>query len=335
VNGGSNEEEEKDLVDTSNVYLSAFDVKAWIGTAICLAVLSLGLAVVTVSPPEGWPSIASFLPVAAERSFYILLQRDSDQPSSTTSQRVALLTAQIFGFLLLAHYSSIFTAILTIAPPEAAPTSWKVRTNSFSRSDDNLRRDKELSDDEFRVLIPEGGLQEEIVKSAKEGSETAAVFAKLAEFIPDGGEDEVAKRLAKDDKLLVFDSHFKSSYADLEAFRAFSGAVRNGMGLAFPRGSELRQLFAYHLGKMRQSGVLDRIRQTWLGRGKPKALPERRIFGEVSSPLGWTRVYFPFWLTAACAVLASASVVVELCCNKRRKGRRTVRPESNYNFLRK
>jgi len=96
------------------------------------AAVAASLAMVAVKPHGSNRDIITLLPATFERAFYILLQRDTEQPSKTVSQRLALLTAQTFGFLMLAHYSSIFTAVMTVKSPIPSPKSYQVINLDFT-----------------------------------------------------------------------------------------------------------------------------------------------------------------------------------------------------------
>ena len=67
------------------------------------------------------------------------------------------------------------------------------------------------------------------------------------------------------------------------------------------------EIFTYHLTKMQESGLLDKLKGKWVSRGG-----ERRFgFGE-AIPLGYENVLFPFGIVAIAALVGVIIAAAEL-----------------------
>ncbi len=78
---------------------------------------------------------------------------------------------------------------------------------------------------------------------------------------------------------------------------------------AFQKNSDLVPIFNYHLLKMEENGVLDRIRMKW---GLINPLQDIEKVTESSSfPLGLGNVFFPFFILVVGSVSSSILGLVE------------------------
>ena len=82
------------------------------------------------------------------------------------------------------------------------------------------------------------------------------------------------------------------------------------MAWAFPRESELLPLFNYHLYKMKQSGIIDRLQQKFLDEHNSNTVLSQTMVA--SNSLGYKNVMLPFLaiLTGMCVALLQLGIEV-------------------------
>ena len=89
------------------------------------------------------------------------------------------------------------------------------------------------------------------------------------------------------------------------------------VALAFPPNSEILETFSFFLLKLRETGVLQKIKKNWNLARQPKQREEMQESGTV---LGFENLSFPFLILAFGTISASTLAVIENLLRKIHRG---------------
>ena len=107
----------------------------------------------------------------------------------------------------------------------------------------------------------------------------------------------------------------------LAVVKDFRDAVLTDFRLAFQPDSEIRELFAHRLSKMRQSGSLGKVANRWIFNERPESDLSHRIFVAEARQIGLENLYLPASLLVASAAAAAALAWIERLAARGRRER--------------
>ena len=187
-----------------------------------------------------------------------------------TASKAILLTVSIGYYLLFAYFSCGICAKLT-----------------SQRDNQNIRSFEDVLLHDYKVMVQSGTVEEDYMKNAPEGSAMRRVYDKV-----DKSTDSKAliRRVMGESKTLYYGSIAWSRDNPGIKPLVIDEMVKRSEGIGLQKDSEFTALFTYHILKMEQSGLTDRIRHRWMGSADA-------IYGLPTPPsLGYGSVVFPFAL---------------------------------------
>ncbi len=95
---------------------------------------------------------------------------------------------------------------------------------------------------------------------------------------------------------------------DMKNVMDFEGRMTGTIGVGLQRNSELKSAFNYHISKMRELGVLDKLNHHWIKKDRPKDMSER-IFTQDIVVLGFENLFLPANILA-CGIISGLIIAV-------------------------
>ena len=202
-----------------------------------------------------------------------------------TASKAILLTVSIGYYLLFAYFSCGICAKLT-----------SQRENQAIRSfDDVLLHD-------YQVTVQSGTVEEDYMKNAHNGSAMQKVYGKV---LKSTDSNALIRRVIGEPKTLYYGSVAWSRDNPGIKPLVIDELVRRSEAIGLQKDSEFTSMFTYHILKMEQSGLIDRIGRRWMGGADA-------IYGLPTPPsLGYENVVFPFALIAFGALSAGILMYLE------------------------
>ncbi len=294
------------------VYLTVYSIEAWLAI---LGIATFSSIVYTALLNQArkelntvYLQLKKFL-LEADHFFLSLIQRRSDtgERMQYAGEKIQLITISTVTFLLFSFYGADLTATMTAG----------VRTSSLSSFQDVL-------DEDYMVHTKGGSSLYEFFRTAIPGSTAHQVFEKaliVMEY------DEFAKKQQQNpSKAVFFNSIFSTTkHKNFLFLRNFDDAASSQLAFGLQKDSELRDMFNYHLNKLRQSGVLKLLMHKWVKEEKPDDW-SHRIFQDDAMPLGYENLFFPTMILLVGVSLGMFLLFMEKMMSTR--GRKIGRTES-------
>ncbi len=231
------------------VYTEIFPISTWLVIAGTILVLGAAFALVArtgacrfhaAADPEHF-SLLNGLAVCT----LLLFQLSYDMTLASASAKILVLSASHLTFLIFTYYTCDLTARMT-----SGPAPFEIR--SF----------RDVIDREYRVITQPGTSNHEFLRTAKEGTAMHAVYYGTMDGNPEAFVDTQAigwDLVKTQPKVLLFESSVglmgRTDVVSLDMVDSIHGQI----GWALRKDSEFKELFDFHLAKLKETGVIPHI----------------------------------------------------------------------------
>ncbi len=261
------------------VFLTVFSKAAW---ATILAVATFSAVAYMIF--SNWTKLGNVLAYHYAKHFIVglylfflsLIQRNSDTGVGMqyAGQKLLLLTISLVSFVLFSLYGGDLTATMTAGVK--APS---------------LRSFQDVINEDYEVYTGDGSALYDFFRTSKPGTTAHYIFEHR---LTDSRFDVfLEEQLERPTKAVFFHSIFVLiTYKDFLFLKHFDDAVTTQLAFGLQKDSEFRNLFNFHLNKLKQTGVLKLLVHKWLEEEKP-ADWSHRIFQDDAMSLGYENLFFP------------------------------------------
>ena len=277
---------EKPSLDTASkeninlmAYLTIFTKWTWTGIVLSSLIIGIAYFVIIAASNSSRDSYRNF--ATGFVFFWTSLCHMSFGGAlpSLLSVRVLLISSALFGIFVYEVYNSDLTAQMTLGSTVAT-------LNNF----------QDVLDHGYQVHTRKGSSTELLLATAPEGSAMKRVYEENLKVLILKQKTKTIQRVAvmlEDPKNVIFQSMFvfinDTRIKSLVNFEE-KAIVHGGIGLQ--KDSEFKNVFDYHIIKMKQSGLLSQWYHKWMQHGIPGDMTHR-IFVQASAPLGFANLFFP------------------------------------------
>ena len=210
------------------------------------------------------------------------------------SGKIVILTANLASFMFFAFYTADMRAIIT-SPPRIIPI----------RSFEDL-----LTDNKYRVIVNRDGADVLMLANSYPGSPRRTYYDKYMANDPSAlvssDAEGVAKILNEPDTLLFGARPLAAFYKDLTVVR-ITDSLKIPLRLAYPKGSEFREIFDYYLDPMLRGGVIGHLERKYYPVDQYGVTATESV-----ASLGFGNLIFPYFLIASGIVAATVTLLAEL-----------------------
>ncbi len=207
---------------------------------------------------------------------------------------MAFLSGSISSYLLFALYTSDLTATMTAGVPPPALSSFQ-----------------DVLDEGLTVVYVKGTAEEEHLKHHALNLATKKVYEESSIGV-NSYEDVEEEISMSNGRVVGFVPTVIPNLGKLRPLLQFENAFQMHIGPSFPIDSDLVDAFKYHLLRLLESGVYDKVYHRRVEESKVRDNSER-IFPMVSaSPLGYDNLIFPALMLAFGVIVSILSVQMEL-----------------------
>ncbi len=231
------------------LYVQVFDPTVWLLILATICSLTVGFGVIEALLNRDGQTDFDILQSVALQGVLLVRQDNIPEPPKTVPSRILFLTSLFWASLLYTYYATSITSRL-IAVPHGSPIG------SF---EDVLKHG-------YSVLVVDSSAIEAVLAIAAEGTAMKQYYdlnmaGNPTAFLSSVEEGKI--RAAKESKTLLFDSDL--SFSANEDFQPLttSDGVKTYSGWAFPKDSEFRDLISYHLERLFETGMANRLRKKW------------------------------------------------------------------------
>ncbi len=228
-----------------------------------------------------------------------LMQKSYIFNFSTVSPTIVYWLMSLFGMVVYIAYTCDLTAKMTTGESNHFPSTFA-----------------QLVDEGYTIFVAKGGLPEVIMQQSPDEATKIALDHNvlLYDYPLDGDLEPIIEQVLAKPKQVFFGTTLDLSRDDrLKVLKGFKDGVVKFTNLAFQKNSDITGLFNFHLTKVVQSGVLDKIEQRWLREDKPTNDMSLRIFVEDSKPIGPKSMMFPGCFLAFSVILSMFCLLIEFC----------------------
>ena len=259
-------------------YVDIFPITAWIVGLCTLVVAALCFSISTHE------SVVQGLTLM----WRIFLQIGYDLPTKGVASRLLLLTAALCLSMVFVYYETDLTATMTADPQKL-----------------NIRSFEDAERLGYRVAIRTGfgNMPYNLLKSAPNGTAMKRMYENN-DIIVKQNDEEMLQEIEGDSKTLLF--HYADRYEETIEMDIIEAATLP-QAFSFKKGSEFTALFNYHILKMQESGLTQRIKTKW-----PIRDPDRDFGMTEPIVLGYDNLFFPFGWLALGTCVAVPILVAEI-----------------------
>ncbi len=270
----------KDIVGGSGgelnlmVYLTLFTKMAWFGILLLAATFAFQYAFVHYHIESSYKKMPFLnLFVAGWRHFtLVLMQRGQTLCHKGLALRFYGLVSCIVAFSVFTLYTADLTASMTV----------REKTETFKSL-------QEILESDFIVSVVGGTVNHDAFKLAKPGTVRHKVSETILKTIPtyDIYFD------TKPDKEVYFGPFYvRLDDPEFTYVHNFEERIEGQLAFAFQKDSEIKEIFDYHVLKMKQSGVMKKLDNKWSHKSKPSDLSSH-YFPQAAVNLGYENLFFP------------------------------------------
>ncbi len=202
------------------------------------------------------------------------------------STRIAFFTSALFAYMIFSYYTCDLTARMTASPPDVP-----------------IRGFEDVILNDYRVLVKEATANEEVLKTAKEGTPMEKYYRTKMKDKPRamfGSYEEGKERLLREPKTLLFESSLAFvGDSKLVALKTVDG-VRAYSAWALQKGSQFTGVFNHHLQGLSERGTAQQLLRKWT------YLPTQEYGTPDALSLSYGNTLFPFGVMGCGVVLAIA-----------------------------
>ncbi len=265
-------------------YLVALRPMSWVVLFMfCIVVLFICSTIMIVGTVDklSCSAISGELKYSVALLYRSFLQLGSDIPERPSwAFRLFFTTTSIWCFLMFQLYTGNMTASMTA---DSSFTSMK----SF----------QDVIQTEFNVISGEGAATESFYQQAPTDSAMGQIYKKRLRLLNMGeGYVDQFVDMVRSGKSVIYESIYPFlGHGDLRVLMGFQDKITTQVGIGLQKDSELKDLFDYHIVKLRETGFMAKMRKKWLEHDTPKDYSDR-IFVQEPLVLGFDNLFFPSFL---------------------------------------
>ncbi len=236
--------------------------------------------------------------VFAQYGLAVMQKPLMDNIKLTHSQTFIYWLLSLYGMFIFIAYTCDMTAKMTTGAQKEYP-------DTFAK----------IADEKYKVYVSRGALPEAILKQAEKGTPENIVYENhvmLFDYPTDGNLEFINKEVLAESKQVYFGT--TEEFIGDDRFKelvSFKDKVKKALHLGFQKDSDITDFFDFHLAKLIESGMVNKLVQKWHGQSKPKEDMSDRIFIEDAKPLGPKNLIFPSLCLVACMALSLVILIYE------------------------
>ena len=227
------------------------------------------------------------------------LRLDYQIDRSHPATKIAWLSIAAFTVVALAYYDANLTSRMTVASPALV-----------------IRSFQDTLDHHYTVVTTKATVFEELLQKAAEGTPAHQVYQSMTKnpsTLTQSGESSY-EYLQRHPKSTFFGTSL-SVFGKPHVSSPESYMITH-LALGFQKDSELREMFNYHITRLRVAGLLEQLHDRWVLQGEPEKT-ERTTPGQESLitafTLGYENLLFPFSVFCCGLVISLGLSIVEKC----------------------
>ncbi len=289
------------------VFITVFTTAAWVGILLITFTGAFVYSVILLAKRgTGRVLPRNALLNFAEGSRFILLsliQKSSFEETDCfkfLSWKLLGLSTSAVSFVLFACYGADLTAKMTAGS-----------------SGPSLKSMQDLLDLDYKLHMVKGTVFYDLFKHSKPGSVMRELFDNNLETMESSSFLEQQLQRQSKAAFLASDFAFLGN-KELLFLRNFDDTIVSQLAFGYQKDSDLTKLFDYHLTKIIQSGMLQKIFFKWVSGAEPENR-EHRIFQEEATVLGYENLSFPMLLILGGILSGTCIFAAENLCVRRKR----------------
>ncbi len=284
------------------VFLTIYTKEAWLATlAAAMASAFVYMSLHKWTRPQvttAWSLTKLFLAGMHEFFLSLIQKKSSLSKMVCKGERLLLLTTSIGSFFLLTCYEGDVTATMTAGT--RAPS---------------LRSFQDVLDANYEIHSQGGTAYYDYFKNAQPDTIVYRIFEHY--LIDSNLREFVKEQLDNPSKAAFFTSIFTSVEHKNSIFlKNLDGAVSTQLTFGLQKDSEFKDMFNFHLSRLKEAGVITTVIHKWLEEEKPDDL-SKRIFQEEAMPLGYKNLFFPTMIMCIGISVCLVALCVERTLSRR------------------
>ncbi len=229
------------------------------------------------------------------------LQMDCYIDRSQLATKIAWFSLAMFSYLVFVHYDATLTTQMTVSSPTPLISTFQ-----------------EALDLDFKIVTAEGSVYHEFLEKALPGTPERIVYEHMLRSADDTIlPDTRIKNLLQILRETPRSAYFGTSLVALgmsEFVTPRKAIMQSHLAIGMQKDSELKEFLNYHIIKLKNTGVLQRLFHKHALNGKPEDIYRVKDVPSVSAlPLGYDQLVFPFSAVIGGVGISLCLLIIESC----------------------